>query len=303
MAVKPNITWIGSPNFGFPDGTHGQNEPEAIVYHIAQGSLAGIDAWFNNPKSYASTHFAVGLGGVIHQYVRVEDAAWGNGVMNAPDMSIPWLKFCWENEINPNLKTISIEHEGFTGDPWPEAMYQASRALTVWLVDAHNLRHFLVALDDRFIGHYKIDSVQRANCPGTGWPRARLFQDLGRLEDVYVPRNRTIYKNRTFGLPSSGVAHQIYVDVTAYGYPSQATAVDLLLGCRSRGDGAYVAAYDGTTGSLSNAAVYPTAPLRYDWNFGRGRVQLDGSKFLLSVRPIDHPVDVIASLKGYYALE
>jgi hypothetical protein len=235
--------------------------------------------------------------------VKVEDAAWGNGHMREPDLSIPWLRFCWENGINPNLKTISIEHEGFTGDPWPEAMYQASLALSVWLVDTYHFRHFLVALDHRFIGHYRIDSVTRANDPGAGWPRTRLFQDLGRLEDMYVPRNFSIYQNQTFDLPFSGMAHEIYVDVTTYGYPTKATAVDLMIGCRSRGDGAYVAAFDGTTGGLESIAVYPSAPLRNQWNFGRGRVRLNSSKFLLRIRPIDYPVEIIVTLKGYYALE
>ena len=303
MAVKPSIRWIGSPNFGFPDGTHGGNQPEAIVYHIAQGSLGGIDAWFNNPSSEASTHFAVGLGGQIHQYVRVEDPAWGNGLMNRPDVSIPWLKFCWENKINPNLRTISIEHEGFTGDAWPEAMYRSSLALTVWLIDAYHLRHFLVALDHGFIGHHRIDSVNRARCPGTGWPRTRLFQDLRRLKDVYMPRNRAVYWRQSFDPSASGEASQIVIDVGSYGYPTEATAVDLLLGCRSRGDGSYVVAYDGSVGSLDKVAVYPTAPLRNEWCISRGRVQLESSKFLLGIRHRGHPVEVIAILKGYYALE
>ena len=303
MSVRPAITWIGSPNFGFPDGAHGGNAPEAIVYHIAQGSLGGIDAWFNNPASSASTHFAVGFGGQIHQYVRVGDAAWGNGLMNRPDLSIAWLRYCYENRVNPNLRTISIEHEGFTGNAWPEAMYRASLALTAWLLDTYHLRHFLDNLDHSFIGHHRIDSVNRARCPGTGWPRTRLFQDLRRLRDVYAPRNRIIYNNHSFAVPASGEFHSISVDVRSYGYPSAATAVDLLLACRSKGDGAYVAAYDGTGSSVENIAVYPTAPLRQGWNFSRGKVQLSSSRFLLRVRPIDQPVEVIATLKGYYTLE
>jgi len=303
MAVQPSIRWIGSPNFGYPDGRHGQNQPQAIVYHIAQGSLAGIDAWFNNPRSNASTHFAVSKTGAIHQYIAVEDAAWGNGVMNRPDLAIPWLRDCYENGINPNLRTISIEHEGFTGDPWPEAMYRSSLALTVWLIDKYHLRNFLVVPDHGFIGHYRIDSVNRARCPGTGWPRSRLFRDVGRLKDVYVPASRTIYRRQSFGVPRSGVAHQVVVNVTGHGYPSSATAVDLFLGCRSRGDGAYAAAMDGVNGAMDQLAVYPTAPLRNEWNFSRGRVQLSGSKFTLLVRPVGQPVDVIAILKGYYALE
>jgi N-acetylmuramoyl-L-alanine amidase len=302
MAVKPSITWIGSPNFGYPDQTHGGLDPQAIVYHIAQGSMTGLDAWFNNPNSYASTHFGVAKSGAIHQYVAVGDAAWGNGVINQPDLSIPWLANCYNNGINPNLKTISIEHEGFTGQPWPEAQYQASRRLVTWLIDTYNLRHTLVKLDHGHIGHYRIDSVNRKNCPGTGWPRSRLLQDLGRLEDVYVPKNRVLYDTKTFAASASG--YSINVNVIALGFPSQATAVELFVGCRSRGDGAYVAAYDGTSGRLlDRMAVYPTAPLRRDWNFGRGRVQLTGSSFQLRIHPAREPVDVIAVLKGYYTLE
>ena len=120
---------------------------------------------------------------------------------------------------------------------------------------------------------------------------------------MYAPRNRSIYRSQTFNLPASGDSHSISIDVTAYGYPATATAVDLLVGCRSKGDGAYVAAYDGTTSSVENIAVYPTAPLRQGWNFGRGKVQLSSSRFLLRIRPIGQPVEVIATLKGYYTLE
>lgn len=303
MAVKPNITWIGSQNFGYPDQAHGGLNPQAIVYHIAQGSMTGLDAWFNNPNSFASTHFAVGKSGVIHQYVAVGDAAWGNGLMNKPDTSIPWLADCFNNGINPNLRTISIEHEGFTGQPWPEAQYQSSRALATWLIDTYNLRHTLVKLDHGHIGHYRIDSVNRASCPGTGWPRSRLFQDLGRLEDVFVPNNRTIYQVKTFYAPSSGAAHKILVDVRNFGYPTAATAIDIMIGCRSRGDGSYVAAYDGTLESTTTMALYPTAPVRNEWEFARGRVQLKSSRFLLRIRPKGHPMEVTATMKGYFTLE
>ena len=40
----------------------------------------------------------------------------------------------------------------------------------------HALYGYLLLLNS--LGHYRIDSVNRARCPGTGWPRARLFSDL-----------------------------------------------------------------------------------------------------------------------------
>lgn len=179
MAEKPNITWIGSPNFGYPRGTHGRQgyKPKAIVYHIMQGTLAGTDSWFRNPESGASTHFGVGKNGEIHQYVDLNDAAWGNGAINRPSWSglIPDGK---GDYINPNLYTISIEHEGKhpQGGFWEptEAQYQASLALTKWLCAEFGIE----PSKETLIGHNQIDSVNRPYCPGPGFPFKRLLDDL-----------------------------------------------------------------------------------------------------------------------------
>ncbi len=165
------IKWIGSPNFGYPDGTHGRlgYKPFAIVMHIAEGSLAGCDAWFNNPNNIdSSTQYCVGKRGEIHQYVAEEDAAWGNGRVRKP--SWPLLI----EGSNPNLYTISIEHEGFTGEPWTEEMLEAD----IWLIQRIAKRWNIPLDPDHVIGHYRIDSVYRANCPGKGLPWDRLFAAL-----------------------------------------------------------------------------------------------------------------------------
>lgn len=174
----PAATWIGSPNFGYGRGTHGQLDPEAIVYHIAQGTMPGIDSWFNNPAALASSHFAVGDVGQVHQYVELEDASWANGVVNKPDLSIPWLKKVLSEFKAPTLRTVTIEHVGFTGQPWPARKYRGSLDLTVWLLDTFDKWAWLDDFDNRFIGHYRIDSVNRSSCPGKGWPAAQLKADL-----------------------------------------------------------------------------------------------------------------------------
>lgn len=165
MAENPPVTWIGSPNF--TPGRKGQ-QPVAIVYHIMAGTLAGTDSWFRNPRNKVSAHFGVGKDGSIHQYVREEDAAWANGRVNKP--SWPLLK----PGVNPNLYTISIEHEGQPGEPFTEAMYRASLALTRYLLG----RWSIPADPDHLIGHYRIDSVNRPDCPGPAFPWDRLFADL-----------------------------------------------------------------------------------------------------------------------------
>lgn len=171
--VQPpaGIVWKGSPNFEQGRGGHA---PIAIVNHVAEGSLAGVDSWFGQTASQVSAHFCVGKGGEIHQYVRSSDTAWANGRLNRPNTAIPWIADAVNRGINPNRLTISIEREGFTGEPLTEPMYQSILALHRYLcgywgipADAHHI-----------VGHRDLDSVTRANCPGPHFPWARLLDDL-----------------------------------------------------------------------------------------------------------------------------
>jgi len=167
---KPNIIWIGSPNFSSPMGY----KIIAIVNHIMSGTLTGTDSWFTNPASKVSSHFGVGKNGEIHQYVNLGNPAWANGVVNNPNW--PLL----QNGVNPNYYTVSIEHEGESGDVMPEAQYQATLALHRWLIVTLGIP----VTRDNIIGHYRIDSVNKSRCPGTGFLWDRLFQDLQGGNDV-----------------------------------------------------------------------------------------------------------------------
>jgi len=165
------IVWKGSPNFW--EGRTG-TKPLAIVNHIMQSSLESATSWFNNPNAEASSHFGVGKDGRIYQYVRLENSAWANGPVNRPDGSIDWLANAVQNKINPNRLTISIEHEGKTGEEFPETQYQATLYLHKMLIN-----QFQIAVDrHHIIGHYQIDSVTRPQCPGRAFPWDRLMGDL-----------------------------------------------------------------------------------------------------------------------------
>ncbi|TGE35857.1 N-acetylmuramoyl-L-alanine amidase [Desulfosporosinus fructosivorans] len=167
---KPNIKWIGSPNYSDPKGY----KMIAIVDHIMAGTLIGTDSWFSNPSSGVSSHFGVGKNGDIHQYVDLRYPAWANGVANKPDWSL--LK----SGVNPNHYTVSIEHEGESGDVMPEKQYQATLALHRWLIETLGIP----VTRDNIIGHYRIDSVNKSNCPGAGFPWDRLSKDLKGEDDV-----------------------------------------------------------------------------------------------------------------------
>lgn len=160
---KPTIIWKGSPNYSSPKGY----KTIAIVNHIMAGTLSGTDSWFANPASKVSSHFGVGKNGEIHQYVDLKNPAWANGGVNKPTWPLVI------SGVNPNYYTVSIEHEGYSEDVMPEAQYQATLALHRWLIEILGIP----VTCDTIIGHYRIDSVSKAMCPGTGFPWDRLFKD------------------------------------------------------------------------------------------------------------------------------
>jgi N-acetylmuramoyl-L-alanine amidase len=168
-----NIVWRGSPNDWV--GRDGE-DIVAICDHIMQGTEESSDGWFKNRASEVSAHFGVAKDGRIWQWVAEENAAWANGIPEIPDRSIPWLDDCLNRDQNPNRLTISIEHEGNTGEPFTEEQYQA----TLWLHRYLLARHPGIKADRKhIIGHYQISLISRPNCPGSAFPWQRLMDDLG----------------------------------------------------------------------------------------------------------------------------
>lgn len=143
--------WKGSPNFW--TGRKGY-VPELIVIHIMDGTLSGTDSWFANTASQVSSHYGIGKNGEVHQYVKEEDSAWHAGRIDAPNAKLV------KQNVNPNLYTIGIEHEGSSKDVWTEEMKQASAALIQEIC-----QRFKISIDrDHIIGHYQIYS-KKPDCP------------------------------------------------------------------------------------------------------------------------------------------
>lgn len=162
-----------SPNF--TAGRKG-NKIIAIVDHITAGLMPGCLSWMCNPVAKASAHYLVTRQGKIYQLVKDADTAWHAGAVNRPN----WALY---SGGNPNHCTLGIEHEGYreqSGDGnLTEMQYQASLWLHKQLINKYNL-----PIDDNHIlGHYRIDSVNRPNCPGPNFPWNQLFSDLKRKDD------------------------------------------------------------------------------------------------------------------------
>ena len=148
-----NIIQKKSPNFWA--GRKGYR-PEAVVIHIMDGTLIGTDSWFANTTSQVSAHYGIGKSGEVHQYVNEQDSAWHAGRVDAP----VWKLI--KPNINPNLYTIGIEHEGKPEDVWTDAMKQASATLIREICE-----RWQIPIDrNHVIGHFEIFS-KKPNCPAT----------------------------------------------------------------------------------------------------------------------------------------
>lgn len=150
-----NIELVASPNYR--KGRSGY-KPEIVVLHIMAGSLSGTDAWFKNSGSQVSSHYGIGENGEIHQYVDESDTAWANGRVSGATSKIVNK----HAGINPNLFSISIEHEGSDLSKQPFSEIKASAELVADICKRNN-----IPMDrDHIIGHYEI-FAGKPNCPAT----------------------------------------------------------------------------------------------------------------------------------------
>jgi N-acetylmuramoyl-L-alanine amidase len=156
-----NIKWIGSPN---KRKSRSGFRPEAVVIHIMEGTLKGTDSWFKNPDSKVSAHYGIGLNGEVHQYVLETDTAQHAGRKSNSSWNLV------KSNVNPNLYTIGIEHEGKGDTAWTDAMYHASAELvreicTRWHIPMDR---------NHIIGHREIYGVK--TCPGSQVSLDRLIK-------------------------------------------------------------------------------------------------------------------------------
>lgn len=188
--------------YGYPQGTRGQNRPAAFVCHIMDGYKRTVDAAGFWEGRGASAHFGIGRDGSISQYVSILDASWANGVcgdtarydradpvLGALEREGSWIRVnggyaLQRSGLNVlNARTISIEHEGFPEQPWTEEMLASSLRVMLWCLG--ELQRAQRPMPRPWlVGHYQIDPVSRARCPGPNWPRERMLKELVAMEEL-----------------------------------------------------------------------------------------------------------------------
>ena len=223
--LVPGAIWQGSPNYW--TGRFG-HDVIAICDHIMQSTIESANSWFRNPGSEASSHLGIAKTGKIYQWVALNNSAWANGIINSPETaipSVPWVLDDEKNGINPNTQTVSIEHEGLTGEPMPEAQYQATLSVHRFLIKKYSL-----PLDRlHIIGHFQVDNINRHYCPGNGFPWQRLMADLQADPKPSYPAWvwNGIEVNDEYGFLTYHTQHG---GVPIFGYPLKPAAFDPKLG-------------------------------------------------------------------------
>jgi N-acetyl-anhydromuramyl-L-alanine amidase AmpD len=154
----------------------------AIFVHVAEGGEAGVTSHFHNPNTQASAHYLVCKDGRIIQYVRDQDTAFANGVLNNPNLADPLIAEWVRTRVNPNRESLSIETERFH----QERLTPKQQASLNELVAAKTRECGLPTNGSRLYGHNEVDSVTRARCPSlirAEWDSILAAMDGGPVDD------------------------------------------------------------------------------------------------------------------------
>lgn len=147
----PGATWHGAYSGNYTAASRPSSNPiDKIVIHRVQGSYASALNWFRDSRAGVSAHYTVAKDGRVGQSVQEKDIAYHAG--NWP----------------VNQTAIGIEHEGYFGDPWPDAMYRASAQLSAYLCRKYGIP----VAADRFLLHRECSST---SCPGTTFDEGRYL--------------------------------------------------------------------------------------------------------------------------------
>ncbi len=189
MSDESGALWMPNANY-FPNREG--HKPLYIVLHSTAGgsSAQAIANYYTSTQGGSnpvSSHYIVGVDGVIVQTVLEEDGAWANGYISGPSgvsgdgIGNGYHDVWWDSGVNPNNLSISVEHVKSANDNSNQltpTQQQASFTLIQHLCQRHNIPMRKADASGGITFHGAIDPVNRQNCPGP-YPWQALYTFLG----------------------------------------------------------------------------------------------------------------------------
>jgi N-acetylmuramoyl-L-alanine amidase len=183
--------------------------PIAIVEGMMVGTLDEARRYFSGVTDdgneyMVSAHYGIGRDGRVYQFVREDDSAWSNGILESPDTSIDWIREVHETGVNCNLVTLSVEYEGNPEEGLTEAQYAAALEL-----HRHLVRRWKIEVDPaHIVGKDALDNRFHAGNPGENFPFMRLLTDLladaeNMTAEPVTPPPVTNFADEIFGVPGA----------------------------------------------------------------------------------------------------
>jgi len=184
-----NIIQLNSPHQN--QGRRGWT-PDMIVCHITQGTFNGTLAWTSNPTSQVSYHFVVAQDGRIAQLVPIENTAWANGTTTTQgnrSNSLSTIPMVRERDVNANLYTISIGHEGILSETNGALTPAQTKATTNLIAHIRNevkrIYNKEIPLNrQHIVAHADITPRWKPNCPGNNFPFNQIINNLKEMTEM-----------------------------------------------------------------------------------------------------------------------
>jgi hypothetical protein len=164
-----SIDYFVDPSRTFID----ENDHKAIVCHGTGGSsdqtVEQLGDFFRTTPSMVSVHYGIGRDGRIAQYVQESAGAGGNGILD-PGHDPFWDQYA----DNPNKHSLSFEtiNDSTNSLPLTDPQKQTTFKLIAYWVKKYNIPLSNIK------GHFTLEPVERARCPGPNFPWNELWAYL-----------------------------------------------------------------------------------------------------------------------------
>lgn len=147
-------------------------QPMAIVLHIQEGNTKSSLGWWASGNADASSTVMVQKDGSLLSVIPANHGPWTNGDTNQPSAKGRAL-IAKAGGVNPNLVSLTIETEGFSGEKATDAAIETiCWQITEWM-NAYRLTK------SDIYRHADLNSVSRAFCPGAYFDQVMTKLDSG----------------------------------------------------------------------------------------------------------------------------